>query len=54
MGIGPFAYIDVKETGYGYYGFQDMIAGVADPAIADYTVKGMSSSCRSVGRRMLS
>ena len=32
--IGPFASIDGKETGYGYYGFQDMIAGVANPAIA--------------------
>lgn len=41
-GTGPLTSIDGKETGYGYYGFQDMIAGVADPSIADYTLKGVT------------
>ena len=50
----PFAFTDGKETGYCYYGFQDMIARVADPAIADYTVKCVCRSCRDVGWRMLS
>ena len=49
MGTGSFTSIDGKETEYGFYGFQDMIAGVAN-----YAVKGVSSSCRGVGWRVLS
>lgn len=37
--FGMFTSIDGKVTGPGIFGFQDMVAGVADPSLAKYTPK---------------